>query len=221
MSHYLAKSVSVVCCLVGFQALQASISFVPFGGIYEADFGSPSTSIQPPYNLTSIFEAPTHEIFAPNFAVTQLPTIEEQRNQQAVRQIAINLQAYADQLSERISNSWTECIESSESRPVRIGSLVSQWSQYDPSAALDWISQLNEPGLTDERRERLLIRQALELERSEGETSRFSSVSEQWVPLDSLAASAWLNQIPEPRTYGIITGGLVFALAVLKRKVRR
>jgi hypothetical protein len=221
MSNRLKKSISVACSLIGFQALQASISFISLSAINDADFGSLSMSIQPTYDFLETFDAPDSVPFATNFTLTQLPTIQEQRNQQAVREIAINLRAYADQLPERISISWIECFESAESRQVQVGSLVAQLSQYDPTAAMEWISLLNEPVPTDERRERLLIRQALELERSEGGNSRFSSVSSDWVSYDPQSASAWLNQIPEPRTYGIIAGGLVFALAVSIRRVRR
>ena len=228
----IAKALTVVWLLIGVSSAEATVPSISLETLSSADFGTLSNNPHSAYGFNGAFAVSS---FDWNLSTQFGPlgsTIEEREFQQNMRELTASLQAYADQLPDRIQIGWIECFESAEERQSSVNLVVRQWSTYDPAAALEWISN---PDLSEE-----------------GQRQRLNSLESQWAPHDPVAAAQWLanidstedrrdrlrllfadrmglaanaassdvNAVPEPKAYGLLAGTLAICLVILRRDFR-
>lgn len=228
----IAKVFTAVWLLSGVSSAEATVPSISLETLSSADFGMLSTNPHPAYGFDGAFAVSSFDWNLSTQFGPLGPTIEEREFQQNMRELTARLQAYADQLPDRILIGWIECFGSAEDRLSRTNSISAQWTNYDPMAALEW---------------------TLNIDSSENEELRLNSLASRWSTYDPIAASEWLSSmdtegvspdrisamiqrrmgasfnaasseltsVPEPKAYGLLVGTMALCLIVLKRDFRK
>ena len=223
----IAKAFTVVWLLSGVHSAEATVPSISLETLSAAGFDSLSTDMRSSFGFNSSLEMPSYDWSLLAQLVPEVPTIEERRFQQNMRELTASLQNYADQIPDKIQIGWIECFTSAEDRQSRVNSVVSQWSTSDPIAALEWISnivssegrQLNSVASQWSNHDPIAASEWLVgIDLSEDRRDRLSSIISQRMNTIFDTTSSQVNSVPEPKTYGLLAGLLSFALVAFRRQ---